>query len=1039
MTLDAIIRGALRHRGLVVIAAVAWLLWGVDVLRTLPVDVLPDLDRPTVAVLAEAGGRSPESVEAEVVRPIEVAMLGAPGVRRVRAQAAPGLGAVWVEFEPGVSTQVARQQVSERLTLAAARLPDDVTPTLGPVSSVMGEILLLALRSPGGSVDGPALRRIADRELVPRLSAVPGVSLVTAIGGGLETVDVTVRPEVLAARGISLGTLRDAVAATQATTSGGFVEDADERLLVQTTSRSLDPAAIGRGVLTERDGVAVHVSDVATVMSGVAPRVGAAGLDGTPAVILSVQKQPGVSTTTLTAAVLTALDGALVGVPDVEVRTVFRQADFLDAAVGNVEVALRDGAVLVVIVLVVFLRSWRTTLITLLAIPLSFVSAVLALRVVGLQVDTMTLGGLAIAVGELVDDAIVDVENVWRRLRDNAASASPRAPIRVVWEASREVRHAIVVSTVLVVLVFLPMFALEGLEGALFRPLAVAYVASILASMVVSLTVTPALASLLLPQVAAAGHASGDGWVVSTLRACDRALLTRVLDRPRLVVTASLLAVLVALASVPWLGTSFLPPFSEGTLVVGLVARPGIGLDASERLGRLAETLLLEHVPEVAHVGRRTGRAELDEHAEGVHASELDVELRPSDRPREQVVADVRTMLARLPGVSVSVGQPIGHRLDHLLSGVRAGIVVKLIGDDLPALRAAAVTVRDALADVPGVVDLQIEPVVLVPQLAVDVDRERAARFGMTAAQVAEDVALLTGGAVVASVPDGPRAVPLRVHADLSGPPDPERIAQVPLVAPDGHVVTVGQLAHVARTTTPNQILHEAGRRRLVVSANATREDPGGVATRVESVLASVPLPAGVSLVLDGQLAGQRAAARRLVWIAGVSLVGMIAVLHAHLRSLRLALQVLLNLPLAWIGGIAAVWLSGQPLSIASLVGFVTLGGIATRNTLLMITHWQHLRDVDGMPFGHDLVVRGALERLVPVLMTALCAGIALVPLALSAGAPGREILAPLAQVVLGGLVTSTLLDAVVTPTVFYALGGSALPAPPSTLDPLET
>ncbi len=1033
--LDALIRFSLRHRPLVLVAAAVWLGWGGWLAAGLPIDVFPNLDRPVVTVLTESGGLSPEEVELAVSRPIEQAMAGAPGVERVRSVSGIGLSVVTVEFDWGSDVLVARQQVAERLAQARAELPDTAAPALGPVSSIMGEILLVGLTSPDGTVPGPELRRLADWELRPALRAIAGVSQVVAIGGGVENLQVEVRPEALAARGITLAEVRAAAAEAQAAATGGFLERKSQEYLVRTLARTSDPDALADTVVAKRDGVPVTLGEVATVRRGVGVMRGDAGVNGRPAVVLSVQKQPGRSTIALTEAVEEELARLGATLPaGVEVVPLFRQASFIEAAVGNVEEALRDGAILVTLVLVAFLLSWRTTLVTLTAIPLSLVTSAVALAAMGQSIDTMTLGGLAVAIGELVDDAIVDVENVFRRLRENAASPSPRPTLRVVFEASSEIRNSIVFSTILVVLVFVPLFAMSGVEGRLFAPLGIAYVTAIASSLLVSLTVTPALASLLLPG-GLTTHGEADGWLVRRLKALDRAVLDRILDHPRALLLAVGAAVLVATASLPLLPSSFLPPFQEGTATINLLARPGTSLEESNRLGALAERLIASS-PEVATVGRRTGRAEQDEHAEGVHYTEIDVDFRAEGRPRDEVLAEIRANLAKIPGVAVSVGQPISHRLDHLLSGVRAAVVVKIFGEDLGTLRAEAAAVEEALGAVPGLVDLQVERQTLIPQVHVSIDRERARRFGVTPGHLAEDLETALGGTRVAEVPEGLRTLDVVVRYREDARNDVDVLRSMPIEVHDGRVVTLGQVADVELATGPNQIVHEDGRRRIVVSANTAGRDVGSVVADVETALRARIGAPGTSWSLEGQFERQRAASRSIALLSLLSLAGAYAVLYGHFRSHALTLQVLLNVPLALVGSVAALWLTGAELSVATLVGFVTLCGIASRNTILMVSHYRHLVAREGAPFGRATVIRGSLERLVPVAMTALTAGIALVPLALAGSAPGKEILTPVAQVILGGLVSSTLLDMVVTPTVYLWVGDDA--GRPDSLDPLD-
>lgn len=1017
--ISGVIRFSLQNRLLVVLGAVALLVYGVLTVRTLPVDVFPDLNRPTVTLLTEAGGLSPEEVELLVTRPLELAMNGAPGVERVRSQSGVGLSVVWIEFGWRTDVQVARVQVGERLALVREELPDDVVPSMGPVSSIMGEILLVGLVSPDGTVAGPELRRIADWTVRPAIRALPGVSQVIGIGGGVEDLVIAVHPEALAARGVTLDEVRTAAATAQGSTTGGFLERQSQEYLVRNLARTADPELIGNTVVTERDGVPIRLRDVARVEREVGVMRGDAGVNGKPGVVLSVQKQPGASTVALDAEVEHVLDELRPHLPPgVEIVPLFRQADFIEASMANVEEALRDGAILVAIVLVAFLLSWRTTVITLTAIPLSFVAAALVLHAFGLSINTMTLGGLAVAIGELVDDAIVDVENVYRRLRENAGV---RPVFDVVLEASSEVRSSIVFSTVLVVLVFVPLFAMSGVEGRLFGPLGVAYITSIVASLVVSLTVTPALCSLLLPSAVTADH--GDGWLVRRLKALDRRVLDRVLDRPRAVLAAVTVATLIAAASVPFLGTSFLPPFNEGTATLNLLAMPGTSLAESNRLGTLAERLILQS-PEVKSVGRRTGRAEQDEHAEGVHYTEIDVDFTDDGRPRAEVLAEIRRNLTQLAGVSVNVGQPISHRLDHLLSGVRAAIAIKLYGDDLGALRSTAGALEARLSGIDGLVDLQVERQVLIPQVQIAIDRDKAVWFGVTPGDLARDLETALGGTRVGQVLEGLRSLDVVVRYDRSARDDVDAIRNAPVALADGRVVTLRQLADVGLGTGPNQILHEDGRRRIVISANTSADrDVGSVVSEIEQAMRETPLPAGMTAEIGGQFASQRTATRQIALLSLLSLGGMIGILYSHFRSAAITLQVLANIPLALIGSVVALWLTGATLSVATLVGFVTLCGIASRNTILMISHYLHLMEHEGEPFGREMVIRGSLERLVPVAMTALCAGIALVPLALAGGQPGKEILTPVAEVILGGLVSSTLLDMIVTPTLFLRFG----------------
>ncbi|WP_426748055.1 efflux RND transporter permease subunit [Myxococcus faecalis] len=1024
--LDHVILFSLRHRLFVVLAAVAVLLYGGWVVTRLPVDVFPDLNRPTVTVMTEAGGLSPEEVETLVTTPIETSMNGAPGVQRVRSSSGVGLSIVYVEFDWGTDIYLDRQLVSERLQVARERLPRDVAPHLTPVSSIMGEILLLGVESEEGRTSPLELRSLADWVLRQRLLTIPGIAQVTVLGGGVKQFQVRVAPEKLLAFGLTFEDVERAAGLSQGNTTGGFVDKGGREYLVRNLARSASVEDLRATVVAMRDGVPVRLSQVAEVDVGPAVKRGDGGMNGRPAVILAVQKQPGASTLALTEQVDVAVKELRSTLPgDVRVETLFRQADFIQAAIGNVVEALRDGALLVVVVLFLFLVNLRTTAITLTAIPLSFVITALVMKAFGLSINTLTLGGLAVAVGELVDDAIVDVENVYRRLRENRAKEQPESVLRVIYLASSEVRGSIVFATLIVVLVFLPLFALGGIEGRLFAPLGVAYVVSILASLLVSLTVTPALCAFLLPKGRLLEH--GDGAVVRWLKARARHVLDFSLAHSSAVMVGATMLVLGAVAVVPFLGRSFLPPFNEGTATVNVLAPPGTSLEESNRFGLLAERLIAS-VPEVKTVGRRTGRAEQDEHAEGVHYSELDVDFKEGGRPRDVVLADLRERLSVLPGLSVSVGQPISHRLDHLLSGIRAQVAVKLFGQDLEALRGKAEEVRAVMAQVPGVVDLQVEQQTLIPQLQVRLKREEAARLGVQPGAMAEQLEKAFNGVVVGQVLEGQRTFDVLVRYEERARVDAEAFRRALVDTPSGARVPVAAVAEVVESRGPNVIHHDHLQRRVVVMANVAGRDLGSAVEEVrERVAASVVLPTGTFLSYEGQFESQEAATRLIALLSLVSLVGMFLVLYAHFRSARLVAQVMLNIPLALVGSVTAVVLTGQPLSVATLVGFVTLCGIASRNTIMLISHYLHLVEHEGAVFGREMVVRGSLERLVPVLMTALTAGLALVPLALASGAPGKEILHPVATVILGGLISSTLLDLLVTPAVFHRFGRPAL------------
>ncbi|MBS1914394.1 MAG: efflux RND transporter permease subunit [Bacteroidetes bacterium] len=1025
--LDRIIRFSLNNRLFVVAAAALLLVYGTYVLVHLPVDVLPDLNRPTVTIMTEAEGLAPEEVETVVSRPLETAMNGAPNVQRVRSVSGIGLSIVYVEFEWGSDIYLDRQLVNERLQAASSQLPRGIVPQLGPITSVMGQIMLVGMS--GESTAPMELRRLADVVVRQRLLTIPGVAQVIPIGGDVKQYQVRVDPSRLKAFGITMRDVEEALGDASVNTTGGYLEKGPREFLIRNIARADGAADIAATVIREVNGVPVTIGAVADVAPGAGAKRGDASVNGRPAVILAIEKQPGANTVDLTGQVDSALHELRGALPrDVKVNAdLFRQANFITAAVGNVEGALRDGAILVTIVLLLFLLNFRTTAITLTAIPLSLVITALVFKLFGISINTMTLGGLAVAIGELVDDAVVDVENVFRRLRENRAQADPRPALQVILAASSEVRNSIVFATILVVLVFIPLFAMGGIEGRIFAPLGIAYITSIVASLAVSLTVTPALAMYLLPRSRGIERNHRESWLVRRLKAMDARVLSRTLGRPEGAIIGAVLLFVCAAAAVPLFDSEFLPQFNEGSLTINLLEEPGTSLTESNRIGTVAERLLLK-VPEVASVGRRTGRAELDEHAEGVHSSEIDVVLKRSSRSRDIVLADIREQLALLPGVVVNIGQPISHRLDHLLSGVRAQIAVKLFGSDLATLRAKAEEIRAAMAGVPGVVDLSVEKQTLIPQLPIVVDRAAAARYGLTPGAVAHQLETALNGRIAGDVLEGQSTYPIVLRTDSASRASGGDIARIFVQAPSGVQLPLGEVARVDEGVGPNQIVHENGQRRIVVQANVSGRGLGDVVQEIRSRIGrDVRLPEGYYVSYGGQFESQQDAEQLLIVLALAALAGMILVLYAHFRSGVIVAQILLNIPLALIGSVAAVALTDRTVSIATIVGFITLTGIASRNGIMMISHYLHLIREEGESFSREMIVRGSLERLVPVLMTALTAALALVPLVLARSEPGKEILYPVAVVILGGLISSTLLDIVVTPAVFWRFGRRAV------------
>jgi CzcA family heavy metal efflux pump len=1023
---DALIRFSLKNRLLVVALALAVLGYGLRLVGTLPVDVFPDLNRPTVTVISEAEGRSPEDVERQVTLPLEQVLRGTPGLERLRSQSAMGLSLIFVELHWDENIHLSRQLILERIASVSNRLPRGVEPVLGPISSVMGEILLVGVTSKSGKTTPMELRTLADWVLRPRL-LLPGISQVVAIGGEVRQFQVQVDPQKLGEFGVPLEQVEQALRESQSIGPGGFLEVHGQERVVRTVARATSAEQLGEVLLGMKDGFPLTLKQVATVKEGAKPTRGDAGVNGSRAVVLSIQKQPGQSTISLTADLHRVLNDLSGQVPeDVQVVELFRQADFISAAISNVEDALRDGTLLVIVVLIVFLGSLRTTLITLTAIPLSFMVTAIAMKFLGLSINTMSLGGLAIAIGELVDDAIVDVENVHRRLKENAAlpQSERRPALKVVFEASKEVRGSIVYATLIVIVVFLPLMQLEGLEGRLFRPLGISYVLAIVASLLVSLSLTPALCSLLLPN--ASLKEKPETWLVRRIKQVHRRWLEISLSSPRLILSCALALFLVALTALPLMGREFLPSFNEGTVTLSLTAPPGTSLQESSVLGQLAEKLVLQ-VPEVKAVGRRTGRAEQDEHAEGVNYSELDVDLKRSPRSREEVLDDVRARLKLLPGVTLNVGQPISHRLDHLISGVKAQIAIKLLGPDLHVLREKGTTLAALVKDVPGTVDVQLERLDFVPELDVTAVPVRAARFGLSRGALGDSVSSAVAGRIVTHAIDKERRTEIFLRYPEDVRTSVETLGRSYLSA-QGASVPIEQVARLVPSTGPNTVARENGERRIVISANVSGRDLSSVVNELrDRVNAKLELPPGYRWELGGQFQSQEHGMRTVLLLGLFSLFAIVAVLFAHFRSMRIVAQVLLNIPLALIGSVVAVMLSGGVLSMATLIGFITLCGIASRNTIMLISHCAKLAEESPEGVTRRTVIQGSLDRVVPVLMTALTAALALVPLAISGGQPGKELLQPVAAVILGGLVSSTLLDMLVTPTVFFRYGAAAL------------
>jgi CzcA family heavy metal efflux pump len=1020
-----LIAWSIEHHWMVLALSVVLAAAGLWTARSMPVDVFPDLTAPTVTILVEGRGMAPEEMETLVTFPIEAAINGASDVRRVRSATAVGIAVVWVEFDWGTDVFRARQLVAEKLTLVSGTLPPQVEPpVLAPISSIMGEILFFAMSS--DSDDPLALRTVADTVVRRRLLSVPGVSQVTPIGGAERQLQVIAHPEQLRANSIAVNELLNGVRAASQNTSAGIYVEGPQEYLLQTIGRARSADEVADTVLALRGDRSVLVRDVADVREGAALKRGEGSRNGKPSVIVGVLKQPGANTVELTARLDQTLDALQRELPSGMTidRRIFRQSDFIEVAIRNVVNALRDGGLLVVAVVVLFLANFRAAAITLTAMPLSLAAAVLVLRAFGATINTMTLGGMAIAIGALVDDAIVDVENVVRRLRENAGrpSEEQRPAASVVADATLEIRTSIVFATVIIVLVFLPIFGLTGVEGRLLAPLAVAYIVALLASLVVAIVVTPALSYAFLPGARSIlqGH---DGWLARTLKAGFGRLLPRALDHPAWVGALSLMLLVAALAGTSAFGTAFLPEFNEGTLTVQANTLPGTSLAKSDEIGRRVEQILMAQ-PEVVATARRTGRAEYDEHVQGVEAAEIDVGLRETGRSRAELLTELRRGFSTLPGTNVTIGQPISHRIDHMLSGTRANIAVKITGDDLLILRRLGEQVRDVMVGIPGAVDVSLEQQTEVPVVRFVLNRAAIARYGLRPGDVADAVETSFAGAVVGRMFDRTTAFDLVVKFDPSVQADFDRLADLPIDTPNAGPVPIRLLADVRRERGPNMILRENVQRRIVVSSNVAGRDLGSVVADMQAAVArAVPMPQGYRVEYGGQFESQQSASQRLMALGMAIIAGVFMLLVLAFGRPRDALLVMLNLPLALIGGVAGVFLAGGVLSVASMIGFITLFGIATRNGIMLVSHIQHLMQEEGVTDFREAVERGARERLIPILMTAMAAGLALIPLAFGGGRPGSEIQTPMAIVILCGLMTSTLLNMVVVPTMYLRYG----------------
>jgi CzcA family heavy metal efflux pump len=1029
--LNALIRWSLRNRAIVLCLSLLILAMGFKVGSELPVEVLPDLTKPTVTILTEAPGLSPEEVETLVTQPIENAMMGVAGLTRMRSTSDIALSLVFAEFDWGTDIYRARQFVQERLQVAREQLPKETQPYLTPVASLMGEILLIGVKSTDGKTAPMDLRTVADWTVRMRLQAIPGVAEVLNMGGGVKQAQVQPDPWRMQANGVTIEELEDAVSKSASNTTGGFIDSGPQEIMVRNLAMTVELDDIARTIIKMSRGRPIAISDVATVAWGTEPRRGDAAVSGSPGVIMSVIKAPGFDTITLTEKIETAIEGLALTLPEgVEATVLFRQRDFIDAAIGNLKKAIIEGAVMVTVVLLLFLLSLRTTFITLMAMPLSFAITLLTFQGLGLSVNSMTLGGLAVAIGMVVDDAIVDVENVFRRLRENARLEKPLPKLEVIALASGEVRNSIFYATILIVLVFIPLLGLSGVEGRLFAPIAVATIISMIASFVVSLTTIPVLCSFLLEaKPSDHGHGHNDGRLVRALKWLLRNSILRLsLRQPVLVVAAVSMLFILALTLYPRMSRDFLPAFHEETAVVTTGAAPGTSLAEMEIISKAVEDQI-RLVPEVRHIGRRIGRAERSDHVMPVNNVEFDIDFRKDGdgRPLEEVLEDIRTRIRTVPGTFSIISGPLSHRISHLLSGVTSPVAVKIFGPDLATITRLGEQVQKVAEGIPGLEDAKLDVQAQIPQLRIELDRARALAHGVSPGELNAELSTLLGGSTVAQLRENQRVVDLAIRLPERWRSDAETIRNLPIHTVTGDYIPLELVADVREATGPSSVYRENTQRRYVVSIKPSARNAGALVEQLEEkVRASVRLPEGYFISYEGDFRAEQAATRRIaILFAGIMGV-IVLLLWSYFRSINLAFQVLLNLPLALMGSLALTWWLVGNISIATLVGFIAVGGVAARNGIMMISHYLRLMKHEGEGFTYAMIERGTLERFVPVTMTALSAGIALVPFVIAMGEPGKEILSPVAICIVGGLISSTLLDFAVRPAVFRLFGKKA-------------
>lgn len=1018
--LDRIIGFSLRNKYLILISTLVLTVIGLRTVSNMDIDVFPDLTAPTVVVMTDAHGMAAEEVERLVTFPIETAVNGATDVRRVRSVSAQGFSFVWVEFDWGVDVLKARQVVSEKLIAVAQQMPLGVSqPMLAPQSSVMGEIFFIGLQADSTSM--MELRTIAEWTVKPLILATGGVSQVTIIGGDYKQYQVVANPTRMLHLGVNMHELANACRFISMNSNGVNIREFGNEYVVRGIARTSDIEQLGQTLVATRNGMPVKISDIAEIRIAPAPKMGYASSNTSPAIILSISKQPNINTLEVTRKIEANLENLRKSLPpDVKLNTkIFRQSDFIERSVGNVQQALIEGAIFVTIILLLFLGSFRTTIISLLAIPISLLATFVVMKLLGININTMSLGGMAIAIGSLVDDAIIDVENVYKRLRQNREKPEHerQSSFTVVYEASREIRASILNATLIIIVAFVPLFFLSGMEGRMLKPLGISFIVSLFMSLLVAMTLTPVLARMLLTGENYLKQNENEKWLAAKLRKGYEKSLQWVLRRKRLVLGSTLTLLVFSVILLFGMGRSFLPEFNEGSLTLSVVTPPGTSLDETNKVGNYIEKMLLA-VPEVTSTARRTGRGELDEHSQATNSSEIDVNFQLKERSNDEFLADVRASLARIPGIAVTVGQPLGHRIDHMLTGTRASIAIKLFGDDLTKLYTLANQIKTEIVGINGLVDVNVEQQVEVPQIQIRANRALLAEYGISLEEFNEFVDIVLGGEKLADIYEGQQRFDLVVKLDSTYTSTIEGIKSILIDSPTHGKVPLYLVADVISTTGPNTISRENVQRKLVISANVAGRDLRGVVNDIRSrVDESITFPEGYRVEYGGQFESEARASRTLLIASLISILIIFMLLFVEFRNFSLAGIILLNLPLALIGGVFAIWLTSGVLSIPAIIGFISLFGIATRNGILLISNYIRFRK---MGFDvQEVVVMGSSDRLNAILMTALTAALALIPLAFKGHLSGNEIQSPMAKVILGGLLTSTFLNIYIIPIVY--------------------